>query len=113
MRKATALVATAGLAPPCCGCDARTRKAFLEEVARHTYTENLGPIIVPSIVGASAPPGPCALNALCTDQAWRMQFASVVPEAEYVPSMFEVPDPHRPVKITTISRTRHTAPAGK
>jgi hypothetical protein len=113
MRKLTALVATASLALTCCGCDAKTQKAFREEIVRHTFTEELGPIIVPSIVGTAAPPGPCVLNALCTDQAWRMMFATLVPEAESGPSMFEVPDPNRPVKITTSSRTRQVVANGQ
>ncbi|HVS33938.1 MAG TPA: hypothetical protein VMS17_00020 [Gemmataceae bacterium] len=53
-----------------------------------------------SIVGASAPAGgSAALDGLCMDQAWRTWMAKQLPEFEHVLSMFEMPDPKRPVRI--------------
>ena len=108
------LTATASLTLACCGCDAKTQKAYREEFARVIYAQEYGPTIVASIVGASAPPGgPAVLNALWADQAWRMLFTKVAPDSEYVQSMFEVPNPNRPVKITITSRIRHVTADGQ
>lgn len=109
MRKFSAVTATAGLALACCGCDAATEKALHEEIVRHVYSEQLGPVVVASIVGSAAPcGGPSMLHALCTDHAWGVLFASAgtKPDAEFVPSMFEVPDPNRPVQIGPSLRVR-------
>jgi hypothetical protein len=103
MRHLTMLGGVAALALAYCGCDAKTDKAVMQEVMRYGYVEGNSRWVVTSIVGASAPSGgPAALNALCTDQAWRMWVAREAPEFEHVPSMFELPDPNRPAKITTV-----------
>ena len=90
----------------CCGCDAKSKNAITQECLRYGYVEDIGPMVVASIVGASASPsGPAGLNCLCTDQTWRMWMRAKAPEFEHVPSMFEAPDPNRRVKITNISRS--------
>jgi hypothetical protein len=84
----------------CCGCNAKTEKAVIQEVARYTYVEDLGPLVVASIVGASAPPGGLGgLNGICMDRAWRTWVGKQDPAFELAPSMFEVPDPNRPIRI--------------
>lgn len=98
----------------CSGCDAKTQKAITQEVQRFTYVEVHGPMVLASIVGASTPAGgPATLNGLCTDQMWRLWVGKQLPESEPVPSLFEVPDPNRPVQITRISRTRHMEASGE
>ena len=100
MRMLTILV-VCGFVLGCGGCDPATQKAFLEEANRDAYVELIGPTVVTSIIGMSAAPcGPIALNAFCTDQTWRMLVSRNAPDFKYVPSMFEMPDPNRPVKIT-------------
>ena len=107
-------VGVSAVAAACSGCDAKTQKALTQEVLRVTYVEGHGPVVLASIVGASAPPGgPAALNGLCTDQMWRLLVGKQLPEFESVPSLFEVPDPHRPFQITTTSHTRQAVRDGE
>jgi hypothetical protein len=96
----------------CCGCDvkieidAKSKHAIDQEISRFVYVENIGPMVVASTVGTSASPiGPAGLNCLGTDQMFRMKASPMFPELGHVPSMFEVPDPNRKPKITTISRS--------
>lgn len=90
------------------GCDPAMKKAFVVEFTRNTFTTELGPVVLTSIVFASVPAGsPSALSALCTDRTWGCQFVSTrldstLTDPIYVPSMFEWPDPRRPVKITSV-----------
>lgn len=88
-----------------CGCNVKLQlaPAMKQELSRCGYVELIGPMVVASAVGASASPiGPAGLNCLGTDQMFRMKASPVFPELDHVPSMFEVPDPNRPVKIKTI-----------
>jgi hypothetical protein len=96
----------------CCGCDIKieidpkSQNAIKQEILRYSYVEDIGPMIVASMVGASASPnGLAGLDGLCTDQTWRMWMRTKAPDFEHVPSMFEVPDPNRKPKITIISRS--------
>ena len=110
MRRFTTLGGVAALALASCGCGVKVdttalRQQVMRQVMRYGYVRGNAPWLVTSIVGASAPSGgPAALNALCTDQAWRMIIGRQFPEFEHVPSMFE-PDPNPPGKIENV-RTR-------
>jgi hypothetical protein len=91
------------------GCDRRDAHALLApigdewaegiEVAgyeklRQELLHQTGPVIISSIVAASAPPGgPVGLSTFCADARWRMGMAR--PEAGLVriPSVLELPDP--------------------
>ena len=112
MWKVTA-AATVCLALVCSGCDIKIKldpeseRAFDKEITRFVYTEEGGPNIVASMVFASAPAGgPAALNAIIIDRAWGTAFASFKPEVNYVPSMFEIPDPNRKPRIGPVIRSR-------
>jgi len=96
----------------CCGCDfkieidPKCQHAIDQELSRCTYVENIGPLLVTSIVGESASPsGLAGLNGLCTDQLWRMSASTVFSKLDHVPSMFEAPDPNRPFKIKRLGLT--------
>jgi hypothetical protein len=91
-----------------CGCNVKLQlaPATKQEFSRCIYVENIGPLLVTSIVGESASPsGLAGLNGLCTDQMWRMKASPVFPDLDHVPSMFEAPDPNRPFKIKHLGLT--------
>jgi hypothetical protein len=108
LSKATAFLMLAGT---CGGCSRQEQIELQREVARVTYMEQLGPIVVASIVGTAGPvSGPAGLSPLCTDQAWRMLIASETGDRGYGPSVFEVPDPNRRFKIGPITRSTPVLP---
>ena len=101
------VVLAAPLAFLASGCDQKTQDALRQEALRVAYTTAFTPVIFPSVVGSAAPVGgPAALNGLCMDQVWRARGAAVFSEADHIPSVLEIPDPNRPVRINNISTNK-------
>jgi hypothetical protein len=95
-----------------CGCNGANRDAVnviakplmdgftkhIEESAyewlRQEMLREAGPLIVASIVAASAPPGgPPPLSTLCADAGWRMAIAGPESGLKLIPSPLDTPKP--------------------
>ena len=73
---------------------------YWQEYRRANYVSLCGPLVVASLIGASAPPsGLGGVNGLCMDRAWQTLAAKITPDFEHPPSIFETPDPHRPFRM--------------
>ena len=82
------------------GCSPQQMAEYKKEIVRATYMDDVAPIVIASVVGSSAPTCcPSWLHAIATDQLWILMF-STRPDPETVPSIYEIPDPNRPMKMT-------------
>jgi len=101
-------IGVAALAFASSGCEKKTMDAVTEainkEMMRVGYIQAYGPLVVSSAVALATPPGPSALNFLCADANWRhlLTQTNAFPDLQPKPSLLVMPDPNRPIQLSTI-----------